>query len=872
MKINKQTVDLSDERKIIINSIADTNFLKSIFPILQVKLFKSSYSKIVVEWIRNYYIKYEEAPNNNIESIYINNKSNMENEDFELIGQLLDSVSREYEKNHNTEYSLDQAETYLKKQKLELTQDKLETLINSGDLTQAESVIANYTKLERPTSGGMDLSTTDLKDVIEYQAETLFTFPGDLGNLCGSFGRGDFFAIFAPPKRGKCVSEDMVIMLSDGRLKTIKDIVTNKIKTPILTLNEKTKKIQKTKITEFWDNGIKSCSKVITRTGREVETTNNHQYLTPDGWKYLKDIRVGEYIAVPKRLDFFGKIELPINELKFIGFMLADGCCHARQPSFTKTDGELVAQFLSICQALNIGFTKHDISYHLTQSIPLLKKYGMRNDMSKDKVIPEIIFSCTKEQIRLFLKTFFSCDGSIFSGKRNENIIEITLASEKLINQIRHLLIRFGIVCKKTYKQAKCNGKIFDAWKLCIKDQENVNLFLTEINFFSYKYREPNTDFMCKSQLDALPYQETAKWYSELNNNSTGKSAFKILGTNTSKKVCGRINKKLPTTRECLLKAKEYQETQKYLNSDILWDRVESIGYGGDKHTYDLSIPEHHNFICNDCIVHNTWLLLDQALTAYRQGLNVIFFSFEMSEKGVMRRLLQMVKSAPKRRLKKELVIPVFTSDGSIDYEPIFPKPLSYKDATKTQKALLRNNKGRLKLKSYPAFSGTLDDIMAHLNILEHFDNFIPDVIIVDYADIIAPDAGAPRDYRQLLDYIWKKLRGLAQIKNCFVGSASQTGRQSMDRDVKLGDVSEDMRKLAHITGGISLNQTDDEKKAGIMRFKPMLFREEEFSGYDEVIGLQSLAIGQPILDCRRSDNVELPPELKIKDKKKGAR
>jgi len=40
--------------------------------------------------------------------------------------------------------------------------------------------------------------------------------------------------------------------------------------------------------------------------------------------------------------------------------------------------------------------------------------------------------------------------------------------------------------------------------------------------------------------------------------------------------------------------------------SDIYWDKIVSIEYVGEKQTYDLTIPETHNFVANDIIVHNS--------------------------------------------------------------------------------------------------------------------------------------------------------------------------------------------------------------------------------------------------------------------------
>lgn len=70
---------------------------------------------------------------------------------------------------------------------------------------------------------------------------------------------------------------------------------------------------------------------------------------------------------------------------------------------------------------------------------------------------------------------------------------------------------------------------------------------------------------------------------------------------------------------------------ERYTN-ELIWDNIESIGELEEEETYDLSLPCHHNFIANDILVHNSFLLLKSALVAYMAGYTVMFISLEMIE------------------------------------------------------------------------------------------------------------------------------------------------------------------------------------------------------------------------------------------------
>jgi hypothetical protein len=158
---------------------------------------------------------------------------------------------------------------------------------------------------------------------------------------------------------------------------------------------------------------------------------------------------------------------------------------------------------------------------------------------------------------------------------------------------------------------------------------------------------------------------------------------------------------------------------------------------------------------------------------------------------------------------------------------------------------------GNLKMLNYPRFTATVDDLMADLDELEGSFGFTPDIIIVDYADILLESG---KDERERLDRIWKKMAGMAGKRKVLVITASQGTRKSlMSKSIQTDQVAEDIRKLAHIDLGIGLNQLvkkedEDERKAMIMRLSVMVKRHGETPS-EECFVLQNLGLGQPAMD-----------------------
>jgi len=189
---------------------------------------------------------------------------------------------------------------------------------------------------------------------------------------------------------------------------------------------------------------------------------------------------------------------------------------------------------------------------------------------------------------------------------------------------------------------------------------------------------------------------------------------------------------------------------------------------------------------------------------------------------------------------------------GAPWYEKItIDKPLTWREGFKAGKTFMKRLKGRdFKLDCY--FNNTLNvqKIKTQLEIWRDFDGWIPDVVVVDYADILAPESGFEgKDERPKQNETWKMLRSLSQEWHCLVITATQADAASYDaKTLRTKHFSEDKRKYGHVTGMLGLNQTEEEKEKGIMRINWLVRREGEFSSKHTVKVLQSLATGKPLI------------------------
>lgn len=289
-----------------------------------------------------------------------------------------------------------------------------------------------------------------------------------------------------------------------------------------------------------------------------------------------------------------------------------------------------------------------------------------------------------------------------------------------------------------------------------------------------------------------------------------------------------------------------------------------------------------------------TWMLMYTAYAAVEAGLKVLFVSLEMNLHAVLDRLYSLITGASQeggiitvptfdcyhnqvgdcrkeeRVQRLKLIIgdndekpeykptmryrpcAVCREASPDDYEPetwferVKTKKKTNRVVTKAAKTLKMQTNGDIRCIVYPAFSATVTNIKEDINTL-YIKKFKPDVVIIDHADILAPERHISE--RGNIDLIWKSLKQLAGEKNCAVFTASQANRASIEQEsLRQINVAEDIRKLAHVDIMFGINQTEDEYNDQSARISTIAHRHKRGESYQVRI-LQALDIGQPVFD-----------------------
>lgn len=248
-----------------------------------------------------------------------------------------------------------------------------------------------------------------------------------------------------------------------------------------------------------------------------------------------------------------------------------------------------------------------------------------------------------------------------------------------------------------------------------------------------------------------------------------------------------------------------------------------------------------------------TWWMIDTAIVAMTRGQKVLFVSLEMSEEQVIRRFWQSLSGCS--RFGEKAPGSQFQENGQkvdlvLGERSTKRVELDTPSIEAIQKTYLSVSSGDLKIRCYPPRTLTLQKLQSELKLIEVFENYVPDVIVIDYADIMALPQG--RERRLQLDDLWLGLRNINLERNNLIVTASQTGRETVGgkRDADESNIAEAVSKINHVTRMITINRSKRDKRMGIYRMSCQTMRDGK-ECFEQLVVCNCLEIGRPWMgDC----------------------
>jgi SNF2 family DNA or RNA helicase len=425
------------------------------------------------------------------------------------------------------------------------------------------------------------------------------------------------------------------------------------------SIDEETGKIVQAPIRRLYRQQVcEKLRKVTLQDGSTIAITQRHKLLTTNGW--TNNLKVGDRVCVPSKMLWEGKPEDP-DLVKFLAWQIAEGneqsvgALKIYQKD-TNCLEDLRQTLVRIAQRYDLKINQPRLCNFPNQVAALrvnsqayrrfLEAKGYNwGKRSRDKAFPPLIMQANLESVGIFLRNYFDAEGSVNSTMRS---VEISTASPLLIQQLSVLLRRFGIWLRISPQQKRAtNGSgILRTYYIGTFGGNSARRFLQKIGFGN-PAKQQKLEAICQrlsnTNVEGIPASEIVAQAVE-----TTKLPIRHFGMHNTVYINGsqqfsrlslekvlvgvervlsgvaeqeyRLQKPSKWTLQTLERYAQLDKQQLNVtrqNLQCLFDRevfycpiqeIEEIEYEG--WVYDLEVNEHHNFVANNILCHNTIQLI----------------------------------------------------------------------------------------------------------------------------------------------------------------------------------------------------------------------------------------------------------------------
>jgi replicative DNA helicase len=398
---------------------------------------------------------------------------------------------------------------------------------------------------------------------------------------------------------------------------------------PLVWSLDERKRMVARPMTNVFPSGRKEVFKMRLASGREIEATANHPFMTFDGWTPLGELEVGDRIAVPRRVPEPVSTErMDDSEVILLGHMIGDGSSVKNQPiRYASIDEQNLAAVANATQHFGVTAIRDDYAaaratsrrlpapYHLTHGkrnpiAAWLDRLGLFGKRSHEKLVPQEVFKLPNDQVALFLRHLWATDGSVrWDCKVKQGRIYYASTSRRLVDDIMQLLLRFGIN-SRIYRTRKMGYR--DSWQLHVFGAENQRKFLQQVDingekFFAAREVLAQIDRVAaRAHSDTVPTEVWGRVKQLLAQRNWTDQDF-ALATNTRFDGARMWTHAPGRTRlHRIAKLFDDRDLHDLTTNDVFWDRIVEITSIGEHDVYDGTVSGTHNFVANLVNLHNS--------------------------------------------------------------------------------------------------------------------------------------------------------------------------------------------------------------------------------------------------------------------------
>ncbi|MFC9971878.1 replicative DNA helicase [Spirillospora sp. NPDC127200] len=397
---------------------------------------------------------------------------------------------------------------------------------------------------------------------------------------------------------------------------------------PVWALDDRLKYVPRT-MTHAFSSGRKEVFRVTLSSGKQVEATANHPFLTYSGWTALGELEPGSRVASARHVPPPLEIKpWPEERVVMLAHLIGDGSFATRQPiRYASKDEACLAAVAKAAEHFGITAVRDECEAARVTTLrlpaPSRLTHGRRNPIaawldelglfglrSHEKFVPGPVFSLPKEQVVLFLRHLWATDGCVhWDAKQGQCRVYYASSSRRLVDDVSRLLARFGILSRvKTVNKAGYRP----GYQLHLYGAENQLAFFEAVQVHGArgviaaaaveKLRSLRSD----TNVDTIPREVWDDVRQILADEKMPHRRFQeAVGT----KFCGSALWKAAPSRARLGRVATVlgsAELEMLATNDVFWDEIVSVESLGEQEVYDATVLGLHNFVANGISLHNS--------------------------------------------------------------------------------------------------------------------------------------------------------------------------------------------------------------------------------------------------------------------------
>ena len=208
-----------------------------------------------------------------------------------------------------------------------------------------------------------------------------------------------------------------------------------------------------------------------------------------------------------------------------------------------------------------------------------------------------------------------------------------------------------------------------------------------------------------------------------------------------------------------------------------------------------------------------SWCCIHLAKEALLRGLKVLHISHEMSLAEAEMRYDMALGVLTSETEAEDVMFVELDDDGNeVRRWQSRVESVYNLEAVREVRRKLRKFGGELIIRKYPMGTCSIGEIDRYLDYLETFEDFIPDIIINDYVEIMKLPLGQTAAFRDRINQAYIDHKRIADERNVLVITVSQVVRQKLRaKRLSQRDFAEDIRKMGNADIVLALSQSETQ-------------------------------------------------------------